>query len=298
MYVIMNNNKEAILIMCHNNLNILKKTISLLDSEFFDFFVHIDKKSNIEINDIKNICKKSQIYVFKEIKIRWADYSQVECEIFLLNKAVKGKYSYYHLISGVDMPLKKPKEIYDFFENSKDKEFITYEDEIIPKIKIDWIKYYYFFGRISKKSKIIKILEFCNILVQKILGINRIRDRNIIYKNGDNWFSITHKLALYVLSQQQLLEKQYKYTKSPDEIFLQTIVYNSYFKNNLYNKNYNNNHDACMRKIDWNRGRPYIYRIEDFNELISSNCMFARKFDEKKDIRIVNKLYNYLKTQK
>lgn len=296
MYVIMNNNKEAILIMCHNNLNILKKTISLLDSEFFDFFVHIDKKSNIEINDIKNICKKSQIYVFKEIKIRWADYSQVECEIFLLNKAVKGKYSYYHLISGVDMPLKKPKEIYDFFENSKDKEFITYEDEIIPKIKIDWIKYYYFFGRISKKSKIIKILEFCNILVQKILGINRIKDRNIIYKNGDNWFSITHKLALYVLSQQQLLEKQYKYTKSPDEIFLQTIVYNSYFKNNLYNKNYNNNHDACMRKIDWNRGRPYIYRIEDFNELISSNCMFARKFDEKKDIRIVNKLYNYLKT--
>ena len=292
----MNNNKEAILIMCHNNLNILKKTISLLDSEFFDFFVHIDKKSNIEINDIKNICKKSQIYVFKEIKIRWADYSQVECEIFLLNKAVKGKYSYYHLISGVDMPLKKPKEIYDFFENSKDKEFITYEDEIIPKIKIDWIKYYYFFGRISKKSKIIKILEFCNILVQKILGINRIKDRNIIYKNGDNWFSITHKLALYVLSQQQLLEKQYKYTKSPDEIFLQTIVYNSYFKNNLYNKNYNNNHDACMRKIDWNRGRPYIYRIEDFNELISSNCMFARKFDEKKDIRIVNKLYNYLKT--
>lgn len=288
------NNKEAILIMCHNNLNILKKTISLLDSEFFDFYVHIDKKSNIEINDIKNICKRSQIYVFKEIKIRWADYSQVQCEIFLLNKAVKGKYSYYHLISGVDMPLKKPKEIYDFFENSKNKEFITFEADIIPKIKIDWIRYYYFFGRISKNSKIVKILEFCSILIQKILGINRIKDRNIIYMNGDNWFSITHKLVLYVLSQQQLLERQYRYTKSPDEIFLQTIVYNSNFKNNLYNKNYNNNHDSCMRKIDWNRGRPYTYRIEDFDELISSNCMFARKFDEKKDIKIVNKLYNYL----
>ena len=289
------NNKEAIMIMCHNNLNILKKTISLLDSEFFDFYVHVDKKSNIEINDIKNICKKSQIYVFKEIKVRWADYSQVECEIFLLNKATKGKYSYYHLISGTDMPLKKPDEIYKFFENSKNKEFITFESEIIPKIKIDWIKYYYFFGRLSKNSKTIKILEFCNILIQKILGINRIKDRNIIYLNGDNWFSITHKLALYVLSQEKLIEKQYKYTKSPDEIFLQTIVYNSYFKNNLYNKDYNNNHDSCMRKIDWDRGRPYTYRIEDFDELVSSNCMFARKFEEKKDIKIVNKLYNYLK---
>lgn len=294
MYKFMNN-KEAIMIMCHNNLNILKKTISLLDSEFFDFYVHVDKKSNIEINDIKNICKKSQIYVFKEIKVRWADYSQVECEIFLLNKATKGKYSYYHLISGTDMPLKKPDEIYKFFENSKNKEFITFESEIIPKIKIDWIKYYYFFGRLSKNSKTIKILEFCNILIQKILGINRIKDRNIIYLNGDNWFSITHKLALYVLSQEKLIEKQYKYTKSPDEIFLQTIVYNSYFKNNLYNKDYNNNHDSCMRKIDWDRGRPYTYRIEDFDELVSSNCMFARKFEEKKDIKIVNKLYNYLK---
>lgn len=290
----MNNKKEAILIMAHNNLNILKKTILLLDSEFFDIYIHIDKKSNININELRRICKKSKIYVFKEFNIRWADYSQVECEIFLLNEAVKGKYSYYHLISGADMPLKKPKDIYDFFENSGNKEFIAFESKIIPKIKLDWIKYYYFFGRISKNSKIIKILEFLSVLLQKIMRINRIKNTSTIYLNGDNWFSITHNLALYVLTQQNKLESQYKYTKSPDEIFLQTIVYNSKYKENLYNKEYDNSHEACMRKIDWSRGRPYIYKIDDFNELVSSNCMFARKFDENVDMEIVNKLYNYL----
>ena len=60
----MNNKKEAILIMAHNNLNILKKTILLLDSEFFDIYIHIDKKSNININELRRICKKSKIYVY------------------------------------------------------------------------------------------------------------------------------------------------------------------------------------------------------------------------------------------
>ena len=44
--------KQAILIIAHNNLEILKKNILILDNSNIDFYIHIDKKSSIEINDI------------------------------------------------------------------------------------------------------------------------------------------------------------------------------------------------------------------------------------------------------
>ena len=44
----------------------------------------------------------------------------------LLKAAIKGNYDYYHLISGMDLPIKTQKEIHEFFENNKGKEFIHF----------------------------------------------------------------------------------------------------------------------------------------------------------------------------
>ena len=52
-----------------------------------------------------------------------------------------------------------------------------------------------------------------------------------------------------------------------------------------------------MRKIDWSRGGPYVWRKEDFEELIDSDCMFARKFDEKIDLEIIDLLYKRILTK-
>lgn len=65
---------------------------------------------------------------------------------------------------------------------------------------------------------------------------------------------------------------------------------NSPFKDNLYMPNCNNNHNACVRLIDWQRGNPYIWRSEDFEQIKYSSCMFARKFDTNVDSEIVDKI--------
>ena len=54
--------KQAILIMAHNNLDLLNKLIELLDSDYFDIFLHIDKKS--DIMRLIFISVKSLIYLF------------------------------------------------------------------------------------------------------------------------------------------------------------------------------------------------------------------------------------------
>ena len=56
----------------------------------------------------------------------------------------------------------------------------------------------------------------------------------MILQKGANWFSITRDLAEYVVAQENWIHKRFSYTLSGDELFLQTLVYNSDFKNCLY----------------------------------------------------------------
>lgn len=49
--------------------------------------------------------------------------------------------------------------------------------------------------------------------------------------------------------------------------------------------------------IDWTKGNPYIFRSADFEQLMSSDRMFARKFDEKVDFDIVERIFEVLNGQ-
>ena len=57
------------------------------------------------------------------------------------------------------------------------------------------------------------------------------------------------------------------------------------------------NIENCKRLIDWNRGAPYVFRSDDKERLLTSNDLFARKFDEQIDDQIVYKIYMRLKSK-
>ena len=251
--------KQAILIMAHNNEKILKLLIKKLDSIFFDLFIHIDEKSYIKIEDLTGLTSKSKLFVYKEISVKWGDYSQVECEFFLIDKALSlGNYEYYHLLSGADFPLKDNSFIYNFFHNHYGKEFIHYQSLILPDNKRRWI----------------------------------VNETDFKLMTGANWFSITDKLAKYILTKRLVSKEIFYGSRSPDEFFLQTFVLDSPFRLMLYNQNYNDDYDSIKRYIDWHRGIPYVWTIDDYEELINSKYLFARKFDQNKDLEVVQRLYD------
>lgn len=70
--------------------------------------------------------------------------------------------------------------------------------------------------------------------------------------------------------------------KTADEIFLQTIAYNSQLKETIVN-------DA-LREIDWMRGNPYVYTSEDEELLRNSPKLFARKFSTHVDAEIIESI--------
>lgn len=287
-----NTGRHAYLIMAHNNFHVLEKLISLLDDPRNDIYVHFDKKAkNVHEKEFKT--KNSGLYFIKRINVYWGGFSQIKCELLLLKAAYKKNYDYYHLISGVDLPLKTKDYIHEFFNKNKGKEFIHFDQYQYDTTNNEKIMFYHFIQD-TPNIKIKNYIRIKLLVIQKLIGINRIKSVNTEFQKGANWFSITDNFAGYILSKEKWIKKVFKLTRCADEIFVQTLAWNSIFRENLYNKDFNNNYLSCMRYIDWNRGNPYIWRNKDYDELINSEYLFARKFDYNKDKEIINRIYDFL----
>ena len=108
--------RHAYLIMAHGNFPILEKQLRFLDSENADFFIHIDAKvKGFDFDRFRSIPEKSSVTFVKRIRVSWGHSSQIEAELILLRAALYGRYDYYHLLSGVDVPVKSRAYIEEYF---------------------------------------------------------------------------------------------------------------------------------------------------------------------------------------
>ena len=111
--------KHAYLIMAHHEFEVLGKLVQALDDERNDIYIHFDKK---EKNYPLLKTKYTNLYILqKRTDIRWGHISQIKAEYALFEAAfMQDRYDYYHLLSGVHLPLKSQSYIHHFFEGLKD----------------------------------------------------------------------------------------------------------------------------------------------------------------------------------
>ncbi|MDR3590800.1 MAG: beta-1,6-N-acetylglucosaminyltransferase [Negativicutes bacterium] len=285
------------MIVAHNNFYILEKLIRLIDDERNDIYLHIDEKvKNFPVDRFAKIPAKSKIFFVPRVDVNWGGFSLVQAELELLRQAVQGNYDYYHLLSGVDLPIKTQDYIHDFFAANRGKEFIgfspSFDYDRVAKI---WLFMEYWKTKNPFIGFLTKVPRNLFLFSQKACGYDRTKNYQITFKKGPNWFSITDTLAKYVIANENLTEKYFKYNGCSDEHFLQTMVFNSPFKNNIHDiKNIDKVEDenlGCMRHIDWRRGKPYVFRSKDYDELLQSDRLFARKFDVDTDKEIIDKIF-------
>lgn len=284
--------KHAYLIMAHTQPELLKKLLQMLDDERNDIYLHIDKKAvDYPLEELTSVLHKSKCIFTERTDVRWGSYSQINCEMVLLKEATKTEHAYYHLLSGMDLPIKSQDEIYDFFEKYEGLEFV---DEDLPKISeaaISRVKYFHkFYGKAGSVKDVLGALETKG---QKLLGIDRTKKYgDIIFQKGRNWFSITHGLAKLVVEKEGWIRDIFGQSLCGDELFLQTVARNSVFAEKICNPN-TMGEVPDTRYIDWERGsnnNPYVFREHDYEELKKSSALFARKFDLNIDKNIVEKL--------
>lgn len=222
--------------------------------------------------------------------------------MILLKEAVLSdqKYDYYHLISSVDMPLMTPEEIDQFFEKNKGTEFVRIFGDGNQTGEANWRMHYrYPFLTHYKRSKYEIISKVKKALISRVLRFKRypgtdiVRDKGWQVYSGDAWWSFTEGFAKVLVDFEDEMLKYWKDCYVSDECFAATVIKHT----PEYLKNWSN---FFTREIDWERGFPYVWgqNIDyDFNILMESQAIFARKFDPN-NMEIVNRLYNTLMERK
>ena len=119
--------KHAFLIMAHNQFDLLEILIKLLDDPRNDIYLHIDQKvQEFDFQKFSSLTQYSPVYFTERNNVTWGGYSQIDTELLLLKASAPKHYDYYHLLSGVDLPLKTNDELHRFFDEHQGTEFIHF----------------------------------------------------------------------------------------------------------------------------------------------------------------------------
>ncbi len=279
--------KIAILILAHKSATQLNRLIGHLSSDF-DLFVHLDRKSLLRIEDIE---AGENIRVFRQYPVYHGSPNMNKACLELLRAAFSKGYDRYLLISGQDVPIKTNKEIHDFFTNNPN-EYL--ECERLPKK--DWDN-----GGLERVRKYHPLSPYGTsgikkyfLLLQKKLWkafnilLHVERNLDTIFYGGSNWFNVSHACVsgiLQYLEQNPGYINRYRFTSNSDEIFLQTIIMNLPLNNEIV--------QSSLRYVDWASGPefPRILRVTDYDKIVNSGMLFARKVDDNVDAEISNMLY-------
>ena len=286
-------NKHAYLIMAHRNDMCFYTLLQLIDDRRNDIFIHMDAKNRkYDAKEIEKIICKSKVYHIDRTNVTWGGFSMVNAELLLLKTAVStNHYQFYHLLSGQDLPIKSQEEIHSFFDGQINKNFIRFQDYTFSfqnRVRV-WHFFQEFIGR---KSILLKSINRYIVKFQLLIGV--CRNKDVVFQKGTNWFSISDSFARYVVDHANWIKKIFTYTFCCDEVFIQTLMLKSQYLDTLYHKEFDNSPEAIMRLIDWNRGKPYVFRSSDFEELVNSNMLFARKFESEIDSEIIDMIKNHI----
>ena len=294
-------NKHAYLIIAHNKFEQLAFLVSLLDYKYHDIYILVDKKSNFSAevkNKITKVAKESNIYFSQECTIHWGGYSQIEAEMKLFSWALESNdYSYFHLLSGVDLPLASNDEIYSFFEANPEKIFLSLvSEEIALKNRVDErVKYAHYFSNIGSRStnnkvirKAISLYRKLEITIQKALRINRLDKYRIEVDYASNWLSIDLESTQLLVKNQALIKDIFYYSVFGDEIFIPTMINKLNLQHKIYSpirlKDQPEDFQGNLRYINWWDGALHTWTDSESDkaQLLfakKSGHFFSRKFD-------------------
>lgn len=278
--------KHAYLIIAHHEFSVLQCLVHTLDDGRNDIYIHFDKK-------IKNIpaiqANQSKLYIVKKrINVRWGHVSQIEAEYAMMEAANQvHDYKYYHIISGVHLPLYPQDYIHDYFSSLENFQLLTAMETNTEEIERKMMRFNLFMYNFSG-SRIYQILWSQALRLQNILKVRR--HIGLEFKKAANWVSITNDAVRYLLSIQEQVLQKYQYTMCGDEFFIPTELKNSDLRETI-------RYEDKMLKFEIQRANSKTFRLEDLEKLISSNCLFARKFSEM-DMDLVKKIMVLIKDRK
>jgi hypothetical protein len=301
--------KQAFIILAHKNPVQLKRLITALQSPFFDFYIHLD--SRLDIDGFVTALEKGKVnvhFIKPRTQGKWGGLGIVLGTLNAIREIINSNqsYSHIHLLSGQDYPIKPVNDIYSFFRNQPDTDFIEYESFPVKHMAFGGRdRSHHYSMNIFGKRQTYLPFKYCSNLsikgkvmnsflgiVQFVLPKRKIPD-NFTPFYGSQWWSLSQSSAEKILrfvDSNPTYIKYHQYSLLPDEMFFQTILLNIDTGNSLINDN--------KRFIKWNNesSHPISLSSSHLSEINTSEKLFARKFEMNDSV--LNIIDNNLRNEK
>lgn len=292
--------KNAYLIMAHHRPDLLRELIMALDDARNDIYIHIDIKAKNQ--DWDTAAENAKVVVIPAMSVNWGGYTQVECEYRLLKAALQdGHHDYYHFMTGVTYPIKSQDYINTYLEQHIGTEYVGFDNKRDYSFRA---KYRHLFCEAGKMPGIggkikLKLREYY-LVFQRILGVDHFKKYNMVCKKGCAYWSITEGFAKYIVGKEPLIRDMLANSISGDEIFVQTLLFNSEFQSRA--KDLQDEYNGCMRELAWEHitkcNDPWHnFHLADLDYLLGSERWFALKFESDDGMDLLKELKRELKNE-
>jgi hypothetical protein len=286
--------QTAFLILAHHQPKHLARLIRMLDGPTCTFLVHIDAKVDETVFQESVGEKSNVIFIETRHGVNWGGFSIVEATLALLTAALGlAPFGRFCLLSGSDFPIQCNSQILAEFDSSR--EFMRVDRKLNSSQE-------------NSHSRCVAFhwfMDSWDAYVRDLSGkLKRQPYEHVGLYQGSQWWALTRDCIEYIVhfvSSNPEYSSFCKSTLCPDEIFFHSIVKQSPFAPRITHdfetassqEEYALSNEHGCHYIDWNaRGDalPKVLDLEDLDKLLSSKCLFARKFDEQRSGALVARL--------
>jgi len=256
--------KQAVALLVHRDARQVNTLIRLLQPTF-DIFVHIDKKSDIQVEDI------ATSNVWKKFNVPWGGYDMIEATAFLYKQILETEIPYTHviLLSGDALPVKSNQFITDFLSKHRHASFI--ENRLADGVCLERRRLFWFNEDLKKRvNGVRKYLNSYRFIRWFQRRFRVWRSTKGFERTGSQWTILSLHHVRHLIENCQL--SQYRFMAVPDESFVQNHF-----------TNFDLPHEMNLIYAHWPGKKSSSPDYIDENTFLSlinnSPYLFARKFE-------------------
>lgn len=281
--------RVAHLIITYTNPAQTARMINRMQHPDFDFYIHVDAKFPIESH--KEVAQIPNVYLIQNrVDVQWAAFSTIQAELNGLQEILNTgrSYDFISLMSGQDYPIKTAHYMQEFFKGKKGKLLLKYRafsgewEEGMNRVNRYHLTDFKFRGQYFLERLINKLVKRTD------------QPKGMKFYGSSMFWVISPEAAEYVLAtvdRDPKMKRFFKFSWAPDEFLFQTILLNSPFASQVINEN------CHYYKHPPQTPSPKTFLLEDIDDILSSDRLYARKFDMNKEPKLLDEIDRYLEKQ-
>ena len=250
--------------------------------------IHFDaRSSNNDFHELTEQFRNSSRIVFlPRHSVHWGDFGVVAAAFSGMNWLLRQGVAFEEcvLFSGQDYPIKSTEFIEQFFAAKPERIFLhhSWMDHWSQKWRMVRLDHWYFwpFG---------KRVKFPNKYIDKVAVIRRRIPAGFVPYTGSSWWCFprdtVHFLCDFSTHNMEFINF-FKSSLLPEEYLFQMILMNSELRTRIV--------DDDLRYIQWpkygGKDHPNVLTVNDLHNILESDKLFARKFDDAIDSAVLDLL--------